>query len=424
MAKITKDEFKVLSGYIYKLTGIDLDESKDYLVETRLNPLLISYGLQSFSELYYKAQSDRSGELEKKIIDGISTNETLFFRDSVPFDQLKYRIIPELLDKKSKESPGSRINLDIWSAACSSGQEVYSIAISLLEVLDNIDKYEISILGTDISQEALANASYGKYNKLEIERGMPQSYLQKYFHKSGDGWRINDRIRSMVKFEKLNLMDSHYGLGNFDIIFCRNLAIYFSHTDKRKLFQKLSRVLKPQGYLIVGGSESLSGIAPQFESRHYLRGIYYQLKPEQSRSVDRQVGERRQEAKPEPKHWNRDPAGTGQAFGKLAPEVLNNKAPGGNSAKKTTTEHSSSIGESANQQEDSGHKRQKATEPAISSSYKERSAKSGKSGKRGLLSNIQQQSRQDESSRVTKKDKPQSQSSLLERLSKNKQGKK
>ncbi|MFW6415285.1 MAG: CheR family methyltransferase [Thermodesulfobacteriota bacterium] len=421
MAKINRDELKVLSDYIYQLTGIDLDESKDYLVESRLNPLLISYGLQSFSELYYKARSDRTGELEKKIIDAISTNETLFFRDSVPFDQLKYRIIPELLDRKFRHEPGSRINLDIWSAACSSGQEVYSIAISLLEILDNIDKYEISILGTDISQEALANASYGKYSKLEIERGMPREYLQKYFHKWGDGWRINDRIRSMVKFQKLNLMDSYYGLGSFDIVFCRNVAIYFSQTDKRKLFQKLARSLKPQGYLIVGCSESLSGIAPQFESRHYLHGMYYQLKPEQDKSADRQASKPSHAPGPASKPRHREPAKPGPVSVNPAPGIQENRGARLNSARVSAEENPASSGEPPRQPENTGEGKHKAAEPVVPNSYKKITANSSR---QSLLSNIQKRRSQGESTSGTKGSKPQNRASLLQRLSQNKDRKK
>lgn len=276
MAKISAEEIKVLARYIYNISGIYLDESKDYLLETRLKPLLGEYGCQDYSELYYKAKSQPGGELEHKIIDAISTNETLFFRDTKPFELLQFKIIPDLIDLKSRVERGQKKTLRFWSAACSTGQEVYSIGITLYEMGLDMSKYQVTILGTDISEEAVAKASYGKYNRFEIERGMPRNILQKYFTPTGDGWRIKDSVRMLANFKKMNLMEPFYGIGPFDVVFCRNVAIYFSNQDKRKLFQKIGRVLEKYGYLIIGGSESLSGIAPQFESKNYLRGVYYQ----------------------------------------------------------------------------------------------------------------------------------------------------
>ncbi|MFO8031230.1 MAG: protein-glutamate O-methyltransferase CheR, partial [Desulfohalobiaceae bacterium] len=274
---ISNEEIQSLAGYIYQISGIDLDEQKGYLIQTRLKPLLISMGLQSYQELYHQARADKTGELEKKIIDAISTQETLFFRDQAPFDLFKFKILPELIDKKKTSIGKTKIN--IWSAACSTGQEVYSTAISLLQVLSDIRDFEIDILGTDISEKALAQASYGKYNTFEIERGLPKTILQKYFHPLPDGWRIKDEVRSLVKFQKQNLMQDFSRLGKFDVIFCRNVAIYFSHQDKIRIFSRLAKALEPHGYLILGGSESLSrDIAPQFESKRYLRATYYHLR--------------------------------------------------------------------------------------------------------------------------------------------------
>ncbi|MFP4257415.1 MAG: CheR family methyltransferase [Desulfovermiculus sp.] len=277
MASITSQEFKTLARYIYSIAGIYLDDSKGYLIESRLNPLLVAFQLSSFSELYYRAKSDASGELEKHIIDAISTNETFFFRDTAPFDLLKFKILPELIDAKKVHKPAGKTPISIWSAACSTGQEVYSIAMSLIEVLPNNSTYEISIFGSDISQQAITQASYGQYNKLEVSRGLPPDYLQKYFQASDGGWRVKDFIRSMASFKVMNLMHPFGAIGPFDIVFCRNVAIYFSLADKKKLFARIARTMRPNGYLIIGGSETLSGLAPQFAGRHYLRGMYYQL---------------------------------------------------------------------------------------------------------------------------------------------------
>ena len=276
MARLSAQEFSTLSRYIYSIAGISLETGKEYLVESRLNPLLVAFGLASFSELYYQAKTDSSGELEKHIIDAISTNETFFFRDTTPFDLLKFKILPELIDVREKQANG-KIPISIWSAACSTGQEVYSIAISLMEFLPQPERFEINILGTDISQQAISQASYGKYNKLEIGRGLSQEHLQKYFHPTAGGWRVKDSLRAMATFKTLNLMHPFGLIGTFDIVFCRNVAIYFSLADKKKLFTRMARVLRPPGYLILGGSETLTGLAPQFVSQHYLRGMYYQL---------------------------------------------------------------------------------------------------------------------------------------------------
>ena len=275
MATITPQEVEVLSKYIYSVSGITLSEKKGYLLETRLRPLLVSFGLHSFSELYYQASADPSGELERKIVDAVSTQETLFFRDVSPFELFTYKILPDLIDAKPKGDASGRIPLRIWSAGCSTGQEVYSIGICLLEMLARREAYDISILGTDISEEALAQASYGAYSRFEIERGLPRDKLQRYFTAVSGGWRIKDEVRSLAMFKKQNLMQPFSGLGRFDVVFCRNVAIYFAHRDKVKLFEKIARVLVPGGCLIVGGSESLSGVAPQFETKRYLKGIYY-----------------------------------------------------------------------------------------------------------------------------------------------------
>ncbi len=292
MIRISSQEVEVLSKYIYSISGISLDESKGYLLETRLRPLLLAFGLHSFSELYYQASTDQSGELEKKVVDAISTQETLFFRDQNPFQLFKYKILPDLIDAKPKPDGQGRIPLRIWSAGCSTGQEVYSIGISLLEVLSRREEYEISILGTDISEEALAQASYGAYSRFEIERGLPRQLLQKYFTPASGGWRIKDEVRSLASFKKQNLMQPFGNLGKFDVVFCRNVAIYFAHRDKVKLFEKISRILEPGGYLIVGGSESLSGVAPQFETKRYLKGIYYQRRDQGALQPRLQLAER------------------------------------------------------------------------------------------------------------------------------------
>ena len=277
MKNISDEEVKLFSRYVYEISGIVLDKSKGYLLETRLRPLLRESNIETFADYLQKVKSDPSNRLKQQIVDAISTNETFFFRDNTPFDLLRNKILPDLIDRRRRLKQ-TLIPLRIWSAACSSGQEVYSIAITLKETLPNFDSYKISIIGSDISDKVIAQASYGKYSRFEIDRGLPKHYLHRYFSQVGNEWRIKDEIRAMVQFKKIHLLKSFLDIGKFDIIFCRNVAIYFSQVDRRKMFGNMVNVLEPDGVLLLGGSESLSGMNLPFESNNYLRGIYYQKK--------------------------------------------------------------------------------------------------------------------------------------------------
>jgi len=279
MIKVTTDDIKAMSKYILDISGIDLDESKAYLIETRLGGLIKEYQCSSYRELCSKAKTDSNKTIENRIIDAISTNETLFFRDAGPFEVLQHKILPDLIDRRTEKSSGLLpIPIRIWSAACSTGQEVYSIAIVLKELLSDLKEYNVKLLGTDISDSAIGQASYGTYNKFEIERGLSKETLQKYFISNGGNWKISDEIRAMVSFTKRNILKPFVGLGKLDIIFCRNVAIYFNLEERKKLFENIADVLEPDGFLIIGSTESLTGICPIFEPKRYLRTIYYQLK--------------------------------------------------------------------------------------------------------------------------------------------------
>lgn len=275
MIKINPAELKLVAQYIQEISGIYLDQSKAYLFETRLSSVAESHGCKSYQELQAKAKQDSSKVIEKAIIDAITTNETLFFRDKGPFELLQHKILPEVIDARSAKS-GGRTQVKIWSAASSTGQELYSIAIVIKELLHDAPGYSFTLLGTDISDAAIAQASYGKYNRFEIERGLDKKFLQKYFNFFGDSYKIKDEIRAMVNFRKLNLMQSLSALGKFDIIFCRNVAIYFTLDDRKKLFNKLADCLTDDGYLVIGSTESLTGVCPRFVPKRHLRTIFYQ----------------------------------------------------------------------------------------------------------------------------------------------------
>jgi chemotaxis protein methyltransferase CheR len=276
---ISHDELAMWIAYIRTVCGIALDNTKAYLIESRLKPLGQETGCSTWSELYRKVRADVSMSLQRKVIDGITTRETSFFRDTSPFELLQNKILPDLIDarrKNNREKTG--MQMKIWSAACSTGQEVYSVAIVIKELLGSLNGYDIRILGTDISGQAIAQASSGKYSRLDMERGMPNNKADRYFMGKDDMMQIRDEIRAMTTFKNLNLLEPFTFPQKYDIILCRNVAIYFSEADRKKLFDRITSVLSPDGYLIIGSTESLLGLCPQLESHRYLRSIYYKFK--------------------------------------------------------------------------------------------------------------------------------------------------
>jgi chemotaxis protein methyltransferase CheR len=277
--KVQPDELRLLSQYIQSVCGIYLDNSKGYLVETRLSDLALASGCKTFGELYNRAKGDATRTLQRKIIDAITTGETLFFRDTSPFELLQHKILPDLIDRRTRSAPnGSAFTIRIWSAACSTGQEVYSVAIVLKELLGNSPRINIRLVGTDISDQAVATASRGIYNRFEIERGLPAEKLARYFTPLEGGWKVRDELRATATFRTVNLLEDFSHMGRFDIILCRNVAIYFTEPDRVQLFQRMGRALEPDGSLIIGSTESITGISSAFESKRYLRSVFYQLK--------------------------------------------------------------------------------------------------------------------------------------------------
>ncbi len=278
MTPITADELNLMIRYIYEISGIHLDASKSYLIETRLKGLMKAAGTESYYQLYRKAKSDPGGVLEGKIIDAVCTHETMFFRDRSPFELLKNRMLPKLIERKATSSTGAPAAIRIWSAGCSTGQELYSIAMVLKASGVSPAKFDVRLLGTDISNSALSEARSGEYSQVMVDRGLPKDQLTTHFNWNGRKWRIRDNIRSLCTFRKHNLMESLCGLGQFDIIFCRNVAIYFRPRDKAALFDKLATVLEPDGCLIIGSSESISGMTSKFEPVTQSSTVFYRLK--------------------------------------------------------------------------------------------------------------------------------------------------
>ena len=270
--KVTPDEIPVVARLVNELCGVILDETKGYLIDSRLGTVAKAAGCADFGDLCQKARASRN--LQNEIIDAITTQETLFFRDGSPFEALKHKAIPETIDSKAGTPSAKRLR--VWSAACSTGQEPYSLAMTLCELIPDALSWDIDILATDISDSAIAKSSMGRYAEYEIARGMAPNMLSKYFHKESAEWRVKDELRSLIRFDRRSLLEPFTDLGPFDIVFCRNVAIYFDTDVKRDLFNRLGDRLTPEGYLFVGSSESLNNLDPRFVAQHHCRGIFYQ----------------------------------------------------------------------------------------------------------------------------------------------------
>ncbi len=251
---LTLDEFTFVSNLVKKKSGIHLLQDKTYLVESRLMPLAKKFSCADVSELVQKMQSTNDEEMISVAIEAMTTNESLFFRDVKPFEQFKKVMMPRLFEKNPEQ-----VNFKIWSAACSTGQEPYSLAMTILENAEWAHKYKFEIVASDLSSKVLEKAVSGCYSQFEVQRGVPISLLLKYFKQNGEDWHINDKVKEMVKFHKQNLIESFIGLGSFDLILCRNVLIYFETETVVKILHQFSKVLNPNGILVIGGSECITG---------------------------------------------------------------------------------------------------------------------------------------------------------------------
>lgn len=261
---------------ILKLTGVHLEDSKLYLLEARLSEIMKEYNLVSYDQVAMKLEKRDDRVFIDKVIENITTHETRFFRDESVYDAFILQIIPEWFDKNRITPLNLKgTKLQIWSAACSTGQEPYSIAMMLLEKFPQLAG-SISILGTDISKYTLDKASTATFTKFEVERGLPSSYLQKYFEPNGDKYILKKSVASCVSFKQHNLMTDPYP-GQFDIIFCRNVAIYFTESARKEIYNKLKNALKQEGVLMLGSSESLMGYIDNYVLRDFGLARYYEF---------------------------------------------------------------------------------------------------------------------------------------------------
>jgi chemotaxis protein methyltransferase CheR len=262
---VTSD-LKELGKLLHEASGLMMDDSKAYLVESRLAPLLRRTGIANISELLKSVQSGSSPNLKQNLIDSMMTNETFFFRDRTPFDNFRDVILPQMIEQRQ-----DRKRIRIWCAAASTGQEPYSLAMILDEEMKKLAGWNIEILATDISGSALARAREGRYTQFEVQRGLPISYLLRYFANEGESWRISEYMRTKVQFEEFNLLTSFNRLGKFDIIFCRNVLIYFDLDMKKDVLRRLSGVLAKDGVLITGSAETVIGLSDQLIPHPSLR---------------------------------------------------------------------------------------------------------------------------------------------------------
>ncbi len=266
-------EFNYIAHLVRNRAAIILEPGKEYLVESRLLPVARDAGCASLSELINRLRACPNTTIQQKIIEAMTTNETSFFRDLHPFEALKNVVIPEVLTKR-----GGDRTLHLWCAASSSGQEPYTIAMLLREHFPQLSHWKVRFIATDISQEVLTRARAGRYSQLEVNRGMPMSLLVKYFERQGVEWQIKEGIRRMTEFRQLNLADSWPTLPLMDVIFMRNVLIYFDLAMKKTILGKIRRILRPDGYLFLGAAETTLNLDDGFERIQFEKAGCYRVR--------------------------------------------------------------------------------------------------------------------------------------------------
>jgi chemotaxis protein methyltransferase CheR len=265
---MTPESFSFLAGLVKARSGIVLTPDKGYMFETRLGPLLRREGLASLDALALRLRTQREEGLIAELVEALTTNESSFFRDGKPFEHLR-RLLPRLHAARPPQVP-----LRIWSAACSSGQEAYSVAMIVSELGSVLGGRRVEILGTDISREMLERAREGVYTQFEVQRGLPVQMLVKYFRQEGQRWRVVPALRAMTRWQYFNLMEDARGLGRFDVIFCRNVLIYFDAPTKSRILAMLADMVAPDGCVYLGGAETVLGLSDRLVPTPGERGVY------------------------------------------------------------------------------------------------------------------------------------------------------
>jgi len=279
MGAMTYEEYKIIATYVFDICGIVLGDDKQYLVEQRLSSVLGELGCQTFSDLARKLNTGVVNFLTReKMLNAMTTNETSFFRDEHPYVAFREKIMPDMLERvkqrkeRSWQRRGPKVNM--WSVAASTGQEPYSMAMIVADIVSLkgmglMTIEDFGILGTDISPKVLSKAMEGRYGPLEVARGLSPEMRHRHFVKDGDSFVINDKIHKIVDFKAFNIQESFTNLGSFDVVFCRNILIYFTDEAKRKILSQLHQVLAPNGYLLLGSAENMYNLNDDFTAERY-----------------------------------------------------------------------------------------------------------------------------------------------------------
>jgi chemotaxis protein methyltransferase CheR len=277
---LTTGEFDYIRTLLREHAALVLEPGKEYLVESRLCPLARQEGFRSLQQLLEALRTDQNGPLHRRVVEAMTINETSFFRDARAFEALKTVVLPDIVAKRSAERC-----LNIWCAACSSGQEVYSIALLIREHFAGLPTWNTRLIASDISSGMLARAREGRYTQLEVNRGLPAPFLVKYFQKRGEDWQIREDVRRTVEFLDINLAGPWPPFPNLDLIFMRNVLIYFDVEMKKYILAKVRRLLRPDGYLFLGGSETTLGLDNLFEPTPGGGAASYQLREREEKRV-------------------------------------------------------------------------------------------------------------------------------------------
>jgi chemotaxis protein methyltransferase CheR len=265
---VTPLDYDYLRKLLKEKSGLVLSADKQYLVESRLLPVARKAGLGSLSELVQKLKAGDS-RLMVEVVEAMTTNESFFFRDKIPFEHFTGTMLPALMAARANQK-----RLRIWCAAASTGQEPSSLAICLKAMKDKLAGWRIELTGTDLSGEVLEKAKAGIYSQFEVQRGLPIQLLVKYFVQNGDMWQISPEIRGMVQYKPLNLLADFSHLGTFDIVFCRNVLIYFDQETKIDVLNRVARMIEPDGFLVLGAAETVVGLTDAFKPLTDKRGLY------------------------------------------------------------------------------------------------------------------------------------------------------
>ena len=266
---MTPQDFDWVRKLLKERSGLTLSAEKEYLLESRLLPIARRHGVSTLTELVAKLKTPGSADLVFSVVEAMTTNETFFFRDKIPFDHLRETVLPALIAARAKEK-----RIRIWCAAASSGQEPYSIAMMLKSMAAQLRGYRVDLMATDLSGEVIKRAKQGTYSQFEVQRGLPIQLLVRHFIQAGEAWQIAPEIRDMVQFRTLNLLQDFAPLGMFDVVFCRNVLIYFDQPTKIAVLERMARQMPGDGYLILGAAETVVGLSDAFRPIPDQRGLF------------------------------------------------------------------------------------------------------------------------------------------------------